>query len=190
MPFVVSRTRVFVIALCVSIGGGWYLSNQTSDTDTLTLVSASDPEYPTLNTNELVEGRSLPDSMLTDASGVAVNLLALTGKPMVLNFWYSTCEPCRRELPAFAAAHEQQPEIQFIGVNMNDKVEIALAFAEKYGVTFPTLFDPSGEFISQLGIATAPTTLFVDATGNIVDQVSGEISAEKLQQLLTQWFAA
>jgi thiol:disulfide interchange protein len=52
------------------------------------------------------------------------------------------------------------------------------------------LFDPSGEFISQLGIATAPTTLFVDATGNIVDQVSGEISAEKLQQLLTQWFAA
>jgi thiol-disulfide isomerase/thioredoxin len=109
---------------------------------------------------------------------------------MVLNFWYSTCEPCRRELPAFAAAHEQQPEIQFIGVNMNDSVEIALAFAEKYGVTFPTLFDPSGEFISQLGIATAPTTLFVDATGNIVDQVSGEISAEKLQQLLTQWFAA
>jgi peroxiredoxin len=190
VPFVVSRTRVFVIALCFSIGGGWYLSNQTSNTDTLTLVSASDPEYPTLNTNELVEGRSLPDSTLTDDMGVAVNLLALTGKPMVLNFWYSTCEPCRRELPAFAAAHEQQPEIQFIGVNMNDSVEIALAFAEKYGVTFPTLFDPSGEFISQLGIATAPTTLFVDATGNIVDQVSGEISAEKLQQLLTQWFAA
>jgi peroxiredoxin len=190
VPFVVSRTRVFVIALCFSIGGGWYLSNQTSNTDTLTLVSASDPEYPTLNTNELVEGRSLPNSTLTDDMGVAVNLLALTGKPMVLNFWYSTCEPCRRELPAFAAAHIQQPEIQFIGVNMNDSVEIALAFAEKYGVTFPTLFDPSGEFISQLGIATAPTTLFVDATGNIVDQVSGEISAEKLQQLLTQWFAA
>ena len=66
----------------------------------------------------------------------------------------------------------------------------SLAFAEKYGVPFPTLFDPTGGFISQLGIATAPTTLFVDATGNIVDQVSGEISAEKLQQLLTQWFAA
>ena len=99
MPSVVPRTAIIVIALCVSIGGGWYLSNQTSDSDTLTLVSASDPEYPTLNTNDLVEGRSLPDSILTDASGVPVDLLALTGKPMVLNFWYSTCEPCRRELP-------------------------------------------------------------------------------------------
>lgn len=184
------RTAIIVIALCISVGGGWYLSNQTSDSDTLTLVSASDPEYPTLNTNELVEGTPLPDSTLTDASGVPINIRTLVGKPLVLNFWYSTCEPCRRELPAFAAAHKQQPEIQFIGVNMNDSVEVALAFAKKYGVAFPTLFDSTGGFISQLGIATAPTTLFVDATGNIVDQVSGEISAEKLRQLLTQWFAA
>jgi hypothetical protein len=51
------------------------------------------------------------------------------------------------------------------------------------------MFDPSGSFIGALGIGTAPMTLFVDAQGIIVDQVAGEISADKLESLITKWFA-
>jgi hypothetical protein len=51
------------------------------------------------------------------------------------------------------------------------------------------MFDTSGSFIGDLGIATAPMTLFVDVQGIIVDQVAGEITADKLESLIAKWFA-
>ncbi len=72
---------------------------------------------------------------------------------------------------------------------MNDSVETAKEFITKYNVLYDIMFDPSGSFISDLGIATAPMTLFVDAQGVIVDQVAGEITAAKLESLITKWFA-
>jgi peroxiredoxin len=90
-------------------------------------------------------------------------------------------------LAASAATHSST--VRFIGVNMNDSIETAAAFAEKYNVLYDIMFDPSGSFISTLGIGTAPMTLFVDAQGIIVDQVAGEISADKLESLITKWFS-
>ena len=72
---------------------------------------------------------------------------------------------------------------------MNDSIETATAFAEKYNVSYDIMFDPSGSFISDLGVATAPMTLFVDVQGIIVDQVAGEITADKLESLIAKWFA-
>jgi hypothetical protein len=72
---------------------------------------------------------------------------------------------------------------------MNDSIETATAFAKKYSVVYDIMFDSSGSFISDLGIATAPMTLFVDAQGKIVDQVAGEITADKLESLIAKWFA-
>ncbi len=72
---------------------------------------------------------------------------------------------------------------------MNDSVETAKEFITKYNVLYDIMFDQSGSFISDLGIATAPMTLFVDAQGVIVDQVAGEITADKLESLIAKWFA-
>ena len=66
---------------------------------------------------------------------------------------------------------------------------LATAFAEKYNVLYDIMFDTSGSFIGDLGIATAPMTLFVDVQGIIVDQVAGEITADKLESLIAKWFA-
>ena len=73
---------------------------------------------------------------------------------------------------------------------MNDSPETAKAFAEKYGVNYPIVFDQSGTVIRELGIVTAPSTLFINSDGNIVDQVAGEISSDKLALLISQWFAS
>jgi peroxiredoxin len=90
-------------------------------------------------------------------------------------------------LAASAATHSST--VRFIGINMNDSIETATAFAAKYNVLYDIMFDPSGSFISDLGIATAPMTLFVNAQGRIVDQVAGEITADKLESLISKWFA-
>ena len=72
---------------------------------------------------------------------------------------------------------------------MNDSVETAKEFITKYDVLYDIMFDTSGSFIGDLGIATAPMTLFVDAQGVIVDQVAGESTADKLESLIAKWFA-
>jgi hypothetical protein len=52
------------------------------------------------------------------------------------------------------------------------------------------VFDQSGTVVRELGVVTAPSTLFIDSSGNIVDQVAGEISSNKLESLIAQWFAS
>jgi thiol-disulfide isomerase/thioredoxin len=146
--------------------------------------------YPTIATNSAVAGTSLPEVSLLTLDDKTIDSITLIGKPLILNFWYSTCEPCRREMPVLAAsADTHSATVRFVGINMNDSIETATAFAEKYNVLYDIMFDSSGSFIGDLGVATAPMTLFVDPQGVIVDQVAGEITSEKLESLITKWFA-
>ena len=154
------------------------------------LTTPGEVPYPTIATNSAVAGTSLPQASLLTLDNKTIDSNTLFGKPLILNFWYSTCEPCRREMPVLAAsAATHSSTVRFVGINMNDSVETAKNFAEKYNVLYDIMFDPSGSFIGALGIGTAPMTLFVDAQGIIVDQVAGEISADKLESLITKWFA-
>jgi peroxiredoxin len=92
-------------------------------------------------------------------------------------------------MPVLANAHDKYgSKISFLGLNMNDSASVAKEFAEKYNVNYEIAFDPSGAFISSLGIATAPTTLFVSKDGVVLDQVAGELTAEKLDGLIAEWF--
>jgi peroxiredoxin len=88
-----------------------------------------------------------------------------------------------------ASALTHSATIRFVGINMNDSAETAKEFITKYNVLYDIMFDTSGSFIGDLGIATAPMTLFVDVQGIIVDQVAGEITADKLESLIAKWFA-
>ncbi|MFM9069970.1 MAG: TlpA family protein disulfide reductase, partial [Acidimicrobiaceae bacterium] len=111
----------------------------------------------------------------------------LLNKPIIVNFWYSTCEPCRRELPALANADMQhRDQVRFIGVNIKDSATVAKEFAAQYGVEFELLLDKNGLLISKLGIATAPVTLAIDSQGVIIAQKAGEISANELDELVKE----
>ena len=142
-------------------------------------------------TNQVSSGEPLPDVTLDAVDGTAVKTRDLLGTPLVINFWYSTCEPCRREMPAFAAAHGTFGDrITFIGVNMYDSAVAASNFAERYGVDYYILLDTNGELVSELGIALAPTTILVDTEGTIVYQESGELTESEITALINEWFPA
>ena len=193
MPFSPPQQRkllIAVVVLVVSVGGGWLWSRVSEPTLDARLTTPGEVPYPTIATNNAVAGMSLPTASLLTLDGKKIDSSELIGKPLILNFWYSTCEPCRREMPVLAAsADTHSATVRFVGINMNDSIETATAFAEKYNVLYDIMFDSSGSFISDLGVATAPMTLFVDAQGIIVDQVAGEITADKLESLITKWFA-
>ena len=193
MPLLPPQQRkllIAVVVLAVSVGGGWMWSSASEPDLDARLTTPGEVPYPSIATNNAVAGTSLPQASLLTLDNKTIDSSTLIGKPLILNFWYSTCEPCRREMPVLAAsADTHSSTVRFIGINMNDSIETATAFAAKYNVSYDIMFDPSGSFIGSLGIGTAPMTLFVDAQGVIVDQVAGEISADKLESLITNWFA-
>ena len=136
-------------------------------------------------TNTKLAGQQLPKVELKTVTGEKISTQTLTGAPIIINIWYSTCEPCRRELPVLASAAAQYlDQVRFVGVNIKDSASVAKEFAAEYGVKFELLLDTNGSFISELGIATAPVTLAINAQGVIIDQVAGEISAGELDELV------
>ena len=178
-----------LLVLVVSIGGGWLWSSLAVTESTMVLTTPGEVPYPNLNTNDDIEGQQLPVVELQTIDGKAQSSQSLLGAPLIINFWYATCEPCRREMPVLANAHDKYgSKISFLGLNMNDSASVAKEFAQKYNVNYEIAFDPSGAFISSLGIATAPTTLFISQDGTILDQVAGELTTEKLDGLIAEWF--
>jgi cytochrome c biogenesis protein CcmG, thiol:disulfide interchange protein DsbE len=106
-------------------------------------------------------------------NGVAFDLSAYRGKPVVVNFFASWCPPCNSEAPdlvAFARAH---PGTGFVGVDVNDKPADAQAFVSKYGLPYPIVYDPNGTVGGVWKVDAIPTTFFIDANGVVKDHIVG-----------------
>ena len=117
-------------------------------------------------------------------SGDAFPTSDLIGRPLIVNFWYSTCLPCKRELPAFAAMHAKfGDQVRFVGVDTLPPSSTEEAFARDRGVKYELLYDPDGELTTEVGITTSPQTLFINAQGVIVEQ-TGELTEDRLEELI------
>jgi thiol-disulfide isomerase/thioredoxin len=174
---------VLSIVLLVSVVGGWALSRSSDDVDA-NLTTPGVEQTPGIGTNANNTGKKFSFIPVTDVlSGAAVTITPM-GKPMVVNFWFSTCEPCKREMPALtAAASAYGTRVNFIGINPNDTEESASAFIEKYGIKYANYLD-DGDQLSEAGVTTMPTTFFIDANGYIVKTHAGELTLEDIDNLL------
>ena len=174
---------VLSIVLLVSVVGGWALSRSSDDVD----ANLTDPgveQTPGIGTNANNTGKKFSFVPVTDVlSGAAVTITP-TGKPMVVNFWFSTCEPCKREMPALTAAAEAYgASVNFVGINPNDTTESASAFLTKYGIKYANYLD-DGDQLAAVGVTTMPTTFFINADGYIVKTRAGEITSEDIDNIL------
>lgn len=150
-------------------------------------------QEPLDDVNADVAGDRIPDVVLSDATGTPVTLARYRGAPLVVNFWFSRCAPCRRELRDFASVHAEVGDaIQFVGVDPFDTVDAMLEFASERGVTYDLLRD-TGEgddarlLADELGLVAYPVTLFVDADGRILRQ-TGELDAGELRAAIEELF--
>ena len=115
-------------------------------------------------------------------SGEAISSTQLEGVITVMNFWYAGCAPCRIEMPELIELQtEFLPEgVQFIGVNVRDSAETSLAFARRIDMNFPSVMDAKtgSVVLGFTGVVTpqaVPTTLVIDAQGNVSARVLGRI---------------
>jgi thiol-disulfide isomerase/thioredoxin len=124
-------------------------------------------------------------------SGEAISSTQLEGVITVMNFWYAGCAPCRIEMPELIELQtEFLPEgVQFIGVNVRDSAETALAFARRIDMNFPSVMDAKtgSVVLGFTGVVTpqaVPTTLVIDAQGNVSARVLGRIDKGILTTLV------
>lgn len=145
-------------------------------------------------TDYVASGRpvSLPRESLAvvDGDTFAGILVGLRGRPVVVNLWASWCGPCRVEAPLLQeAAEEYGDRVTFLGVASRDEPDGAARFLERYGISYPNVFDDSGEVRRALGLRGFPTTYIFDAEGIGRTTVIGGISEQQLAAQLDDLLA-
>lgn len=120
-------------------------------------------------------------------SEAPVPLSSLRGKPVVVNFFASYCVPCITEMPAFEQVHQQMgDQVTFLGLAVADRQDEATDLVERTGVTYRTASDFQSEVITALGGTKLPTTVLLDADGQVVAVHPGALDADDLRDLLAE----
>lgn len=122
-------------------------------------------------------GRPMIEFKLTEVgSGQPVDVAALKGKPLVINFWATWCVPCYTEHGVLTrTATRMGSDVQFLGVVFDDEESRILRFLDKNGRAYPTLVDEKGQVAIAYGVYGVPETFFVDAAGMIVAKHEGPL---------------
>jgi cytochrome c biogenesis protein CcmG/thiol:disulfide interchange protein DsbE len=110
-------------------------------------------------------------------SAQKISLSDYAGKPVIVNFFASWCEPCQKETPLLARFYRaEHAKVAIVGLDENDVLGSAMSFTRKEGVGYPVGFDPEVVAASAYGVAGLPQTFFLDARHRIVDRVFGAVT--------------
>jgi len=128
----------------------------------------------------------------TTVTGQHLSLSQLRGNTVVVNFWGSWCAPCRAEAPALGElARQLRPNgVRFVGVDIRDEPDSAVAFMQQFNVGYPSLSDPEDEialdFRSTVPPADIPTTLVIDRSGRIAARIFGASTYRQLLSVINE----
>lgn len=117
-------------------------------------------------------------------SGI-VNLRALRGHPVILNFWSESCPPCRVEMPYLERTYKQygaHGEFALLGIDQADPKEDIAPFGKEFMITYPLLFDPGGQINAAYKVTAIPTTYFIDSNGVVRSVFVTQLSVKTMRQ--------
>ncbi|MFR0358934.1 TlpA family protein disulfide reductase [Streptomyces sediminimaris] len=138
------------------------------------------------------ERDAAPDLSGKTVDGGRLDVRDYKGKVVVVNVWGSWCAPCRAEAPNFEKVYQdlKAKGVRFVGINTRDtSVQNAVAFEKRQGVSYPSLYDPTGKLMLRfkkgtLNLQTIPSTLVLDREGKIAARSLAPLSEEKLRKMI------
>lgn len=131
-------------------------------------------------------GKLAPDFSLVDLDGNPVELSALRGRPVIVNFWASWCVPCAEEFPLLREAHEHHADegLVVVGIVYQDRSQAAAAFMDANGAEWVAAADPDGAVAETYNVLGPPETFLIGRDGLIADRALGQFSAAWLDERL------
>jgi len=130
-------------------------------------------------------GSSAPDFNLPSLNGKSLSLEELHGKPVLLNFWATWCQPCLAEMPLLdATAQTHLGNLVIVGVNEGDLLADVQSFVKRERLGYPVLLDYDEQVGNLYRLSGYPTSVFIDAEGIIRAIYLGEIPPEQLKKNL------
>jgi cytochrome c biogenesis protein CcmG/thiol:disulfide interchange protein DsbE len=128
-------------------------------------------------------GQQLSNFTLTDVTNKRVSLDDFRGQPVLLNFWYVACAPCREEMPDLETfSHQTEGQhVAIVGINIQDDPLTASEFLQQLGITYSVVLDPHQRVFDYYRLTSTPSSLLIDSRGIIRGSVSGPLSLKQLQ---------
>jgi thiol-disulfide isomerase/thioredoxin len=131
---------------------------------------------------------TLPDITLPGLDGRPHRLSDWKGRPLIVNFWATWCEPCRREIPLLKSISRENEAngLEIVGIAL-DHPDAVREFAKKLGMSYPVLVGENGglEAVQAFGMDTVlPFSVFADAQGHIVTLKVGELHPDEARLIL------
>ena len=144
------------------------------------------------------------DFTLKDQYGNEHTLSEYKGKVVFLNFWATWCPPCKKEMPDIEDIYmeygENKEDVIILGVanpssneypnNNDERQDRIVSFLETNEYSFPTVFDVTGEVLSQYYITSFPTTFLIDKEGYIYGYAEGMLTKEIMESAIQQTMEA
>jgi len=190
---------ILAIALVSAAGAGGFVAYRLSATHSSTLTPV---QYPGTVRSKPSVGESdesappsakripevLPDVTMPDSSGTPHKLSEWKGRPLMVNFWATWCDPCRREIPLLKSLrHERSGEsLEVVGIAVDFK-DAVLDYARKIGIDYPVLIGEKDGMaaIDAFGMDTVfPFTVFADRQGRIFTVKVGELGRDEAKFIL------
>jgi len=146
---------------------------------TLAVAGCSSEDAPS---SVLQVGSPAPDFQLQSLDGQTVSLSGLRGRPVMLNFWATTCPPCRQEMPFFQEVFEDEEwrdqGLVILAVNLAEPASRVREFMEDNGLSFPVLLDTELDVGKMYNASRIPVTYFIDKDGIMRDGQLGPFSSK------------
>ncbi|MBV8341842.1 MAG: TlpA family protein disulfide reductase [Gammaproteobacteria bacterium] len=147
---------------------------------------------PAQRTTEAESPRRLPAELpaisLPTVDGVTRSLSDWRGRPLLINFWATWCEPCRREVPLLETLrHERAAQgLEVVGIAV-DSVDAVRQYVPSHGIDYPVLVGEQGGAAAALAFGAEPVlpfSVFADRRGEVVTLKVGELHRDEAELIL------
>lgn len=141
---------------------------------------------------QLRAGDVPPPFALADTEGGVQRLSDYEGKPVIVNFWGSFCEPCVKEMPEFERQYVKWKDegLTVLAINLSEDTLTVNNFVKRFNLSYPILRDVGRQTERSYALRSYPTTFFIKPDGTLMEAVVGGMSEsdinDRVERLLQQ----